>query len=108
MSSFSTAQLCDRHASLEHLQIAEPIFKAYGATRSFFGQISTLKTFEDSDLIEQAVNEFVTHKILVIIVLYFLFHISFVGLNFINNSSIVLQLNLYRIFSRALFLIILG
>ncbi|MBZ4202239.1 MAG: ribonuclease E activity regulator RraA [Methylovulum sp.] len=66
MSSFSTAQICDRYAAVEALQIAEPIFKAYGATRSFFGQISTLKTFEDSDLIEQAVNEFVTNKILVV------------------------------------------
>ena len=63
---FSTAKLCDEYAHQPHFQIAEPIFKSFGGNASFFGQISTLKVFEDSASIKQILAEKVTHRVLVI------------------------------------------
>ncbi|GAB4255364.1 MAG: ribonuclease E activity regulator RraA [Methylomicrobium sp.] len=64
--SFNTAELCDRHAGSDSLQIAEPIFKIFGATPAFSGQISTIKVFEDNALVKSILSRKVTERILVI------------------------------------------
>lgn len=64
--SFSTADLCDAHSEHEHFQIAEPLFKSYGALTAFNGQISTLKVFEDNVLVRQALEERVDNRVLVV------------------------------------------
>lgn len=64
--SFSTARLCDRYAQQDHFQIAEPIFKNFGSKTAFSGQITTLKVFEDQQLIEQILQTQVVNRVLVI------------------------------------------
>jgi regulator of ribonuclease activity A len=63
---FTTAKLCDSYAQQEHFQIAEPIFNCFGGKNNFCGQITTLKVFEDHQLIEQVLQEQVNHRVLVI------------------------------------------
>jgi regulator of ribonuclease activity A len=64
--TFNTPELCDRFAEIKHLQIAEPIFKPFGGARSFWGQISTLKVFEDEVLLSNALDEKVEDRVLVV------------------------------------------
>lgn len=64
--TFKTADLCDEHSSSGHFQIAEPIFRCYGANRSFKGVISTLKVFEDNVLVRNALQEKVEGRVLVV------------------------------------------
>ncbi|MDT8406810.1 MAG: ribonuclease E activity regulator RraA [Methylococcales bacterium] len=64
--NFTTARLCDCHASSGHVQIAEPVFSNYGATTAFSGQIQTLKLFEDHGLIAQTLAEAGCGRVLVI------------------------------------------
>jgi len=64
--TFTTAQHCDAHASEEYFQIAEPLFRHYGGLTDFRGQITTLKVFEDSVLIEAVLAEKVTARVLVV------------------------------------------
>lgn len=66
MITFTTARLCDSHASNNHLQIAEPLFKSYGANAVFSGYISTLKVFESNELLTQVLAEKVTDRVLVV------------------------------------------
>lgn len=63
---FTTAGLCDVYSEKLVIQIAEPIFQPYGAHTSFFGQITTLKVFEDNLLIQSILNEKVKERVLVI------------------------------------------
>ena len=63
---FTTAKLCDRYAQQEHFQIVEPILKVFGGKSAFCGQITTLKVFEDHQLIEEVLQEQVTDRVLVI------------------------------------------
>ncbi len=63
---FSTARLCDEYAHQPHFQIAEPMFKNFGANSVFSGQIRTLKVFEDNALVKQVLAEKVTQQVLVI------------------------------------------
>lgn len=55
--AFKTAELCDLHAGSEHFQIAEPIFRSFGADMTFWGEIATLKTFEDTVLIRRMLDD---------------------------------------------------
>ncbi len=64
--SFTTADLCDEHSELEHFQIAEPVFKSFGDTPSFCGQITTLKVFEDNVLVRKTLEQKVENRVLVI------------------------------------------
>jgi len=64
--SFKTPDLCDQFADTHHLQIAEPIFKTFGGARSFWGRVSTLKTFEDNGLLRQVLEEKVQDRVLVV------------------------------------------
>lgn len=64
--TFTTASLCDAHSEESHFQIAEPAFKAYGAKKSFCGQITTVKVFEDNVLIKTVLEEKVNNRVLVV------------------------------------------
>lgn len=64
--TFTTAQLCDAHASEQNFQIAEPLLRHYGGLAGFCGQITTLKVFENSFWIETELAEKVNDRILVI------------------------------------------
>lgn len=64
--TFSTADLCDQYSDHEHYQIAEPIFKKFGAESTFCGQITTLKVFEDNTLIRNTLEQTVNNRVLVI------------------------------------------
>ncbi|WP_027156817.1 ribonuclease E activity regulator RraA [Methylobacter luteus] len=64
--NFTTADLCDAHSEEEHFQIAEPLFKSYGANPAFYGRITTLKVFEDNVLVRRTLEEKVEDRVLVI------------------------------------------
>lgn len=49
-----TADLCDQFS--EALEIAEPLFRDFGANPSFYGRISTIKCFEDNSLVRAALE----------------------------------------------------
>lgn len=60
----ATADLCDEH--IDKLQVAEPIFRDYGAECMFEGEIHTLKVFEDNTLVRAALEKDGTGKVLVV------------------------------------------
>ena len=62
--SFKTADLCDEYS--DSVQICEPGFLDYGGRRRFFGQISTIKCFEDNSLVREAVAEPGEGRVLVV------------------------------------------
>ena len=64
--TFATARLCDAHAQETHFQIAEPLFKTYGANPAFWGRITTLKVFEDHVPIRTALQEKADGRVLVV------------------------------------------
>jgi regulator of ribonuclease activity A len=64
--TFSTAQLCDSYFEEGHLQIADPLFNIYGANKLFSGHVTTLKTFEDDNLLRSILEEKVNNRVLVI------------------------------------------
>jgi regulator of ribonuclease activity A len=59
-----TADLCD--TAPDELQIVEDIFKDYGATKNFYGEIVTVKIFEDNSFVKKALAGDGTGKVLVI------------------------------------------
>jgi regulator of ribonuclease activity A len=46
---FTTADLCDGYPEL--IQVAQPVFREYGAVTKFSGPVATLKVFEDNALV---------------------------------------------------------
>ncbi len=46
-----TPDLCDEYH--DRVQILEPLFRAYGRKRQFFGQVVTVKCFEDNSLVKE-------------------------------------------------------
>lgn len=62
--SFKTADLCDEYS--DSLQICEPGFSDFGGRRRFFGQISTIKCYEDNSLVREAVAEPGEGRVLVV------------------------------------------
>lgn len=60
-----TADLCDNHP--DQVRISEPIgFKDYGGTKSFGGQIHTIKCFEDNSYVRKALEQNGTGKVLIV------------------------------------------
>lgn len=49
MLKVATADLWDQHGA--NLHCADPIFRSYGAKKSFHGEITTLKLYEDNSLV---------------------------------------------------------
>lgn len=55
MAELRTADLSDEYSDI--LQYVEPIFKDYGARKTFGGKVSTVKCFEDNVLVKTALSE---------------------------------------------------
>ncbi len=64
MTSFSTADLCDTHS--DRLSIVAPMFICFGGRVNFFGQIRTLKVFEDNALVRQTLSTAGNGNVLVV------------------------------------------
>ena len=60
----ATADLCDDHS--DQLQIAQPVFRSYGAIRQFGGKIYTVQVFKDNVLVRRQLEQGVTDAVLVI------------------------------------------
>ncbi len=59
-----TADICDEYAA--DIQVADPIFQAYGSRRSFGGQAVTLRVFEDNPLVRSALENPGSGRVLVV------------------------------------------
>ena len=62
--NFKTADLCDLHS--DDLVIMHQQFKSYGKKQSFYGEISTIKCFNDNSKVREAVNSDGYNKVLVV------------------------------------------
>lgn len=51
MTDFSTPDLCDDYP--EAVKVLEPIFNNYGGKHHFYGQVVTIKCYEDNSLVKQ-------------------------------------------------------
>jgi regulator of ribonuclease activity A len=66
---FATADLCDMHEDALRsgaLRVVAPMFRAFGARKSFFGPVATLKVFEDNTFVRRALEEPGLGRVLVI------------------------------------------
>ncbi|WP_199269593.1 ribonuclease E activity regulator RraA [Formosa sp. L2A11] len=61
---FTTADLCDAYQDV--ISCVNPVFRSYGAKKSFYGKITTLKIFEDNSLVRKQLELDGTGKVLVI------------------------------------------
>lgn len=61
---FKTADLCDDHS--DTLQIAQPLFRDFGANISFSGVISTVKCFEDNSCVRSQLETPGENRVLVV------------------------------------------
>lgn len=52
--NFTVPDICDDF--LRELQILEPLFTAYGASEKFYGEIVTIKCFEDNSVVKQTLG----------------------------------------------------
>lgn len=62
--SFKTADLSDEFAN--QLQVADNIFKHYGKIKKFYGEIVTVKVFEDNVLVKAELEKDGSGKVLVV------------------------------------------
>lgn len=62
--NFKTTDICDEFP--ERVEVCEPLFTSYGATRSFSGPISTVKVHEDNVLVREALEEVPAGTVLVV------------------------------------------
>jgi regulator of ribonuclease activity A len=62
--TFTTADLYDAHG--DKLQVVQPVFNDYGGRKKFYGQIVTVRVFEDNSLVRAALEEKVSGKVLVV------------------------------------------
>ncbi len=60
----ATADLYDAHG--EALRVMAPIFRDYGGSKSFAGEVVTLKVFEDNSLVRAALEEPGLGRVLVV------------------------------------------
>lgn len=66
---FATADLCDKHEDALRsgaLRVVAPMFRAFGARRTFSGPIATLKVFEDNSFVRKTLEEPGLGRVLVI------------------------------------------
>ena len=61
---FNTSELCDFFA--DSVDVVDPIFLQYGGKSAFYGQISTVKCFEDKALVIKALQENGLGKVLLV------------------------------------------
>jgi len=64
MANFKTTDLYDDY--LEELQVAAPIFRDFGGRTSFYGQIVTMKAFEDNTCLKAVFETDGRGKVLVV------------------------------------------
>ena len=62
--NFTTADLCDEFESL--VKIAKPLFQDYGQLKSYYGEIATVKVFEDNVLVRKTLESEGRKRILVV------------------------------------------
>lgn len=62
--TYKTADLCDAHEG--KVTIAQPLFKSFGAKKSFAGEIVTVKVFEDNVLVKEMLGKNGKEKVLVV------------------------------------------
>jgi regulator of ribonuclease activity A len=62
--TISTADLCDAHGEL--VTVADPVFRSFGSTQAFHGEIVTLKCAEDIIVLREMVQEPGRGKVLVV------------------------------------------
>jgi len=57
-SPLATCDLCDahKHDAPELFRVLPPVFRDFGARRTFSGPVTTLKCFEDNSLVKAAVD----------------------------------------------------
>jgi len=60
----STADLCDQY--LDQLRVVEPVLVNFGAIGSFYGEVVTIKVFEDNVLVRQTLEENGEGRVLVV------------------------------------------
>jgi regulator of ribonuclease activity A len=61
---YLTTDLCDAHE--DKVRVVEPMFNSFGGKAAFYGQIATLKLFEDNSLVRKAVESPGNGRVLVI------------------------------------------
>jgi len=67
--SFATADLCDEYEDnlrTGGLRVMEPLLRSFGGHESFFGQIVTLKLFEDNSFVRPTLEQSGQGRVLVI------------------------------------------
>jgi len=60
----ATADLCDQHG--DHVVVAAPVFRSYGARARFAGTVATLACFEDNSLVRSILDEPGAGRVLVV------------------------------------------
>ncbi len=55
MTNLSTPDLCDQFP--EQVRVLDPVFSSYGGQAQFFGEVVTIKCFEDNSVVKQLLNE---------------------------------------------------
>lgn len=63
-TEFTTAALCDNHPNDAY--VVTPLFRDYGAKRTFFGRIATVEVFEDNLLMRSMLEENGAGRVLVV------------------------------------------
>ncbi len=67
-NDFVTCDLCDAHKNVtdDSFRVLPPVFKDYGKTLKFSGQVATVKCFEDNTLVKAAVDSPGLGRVLVV------------------------------------------
>lgn len=60
----STCDLCDDYS--DDLQILEPLYQNYGQKQAFYGEVVTVKCFEDNSMVKQLSTEPGNSRVLVV------------------------------------------
>jgi len=68
MTDYVTCDLCDEHKNDTDgaFRVLPPVFKDFGRRVKFFGQVSTVKCFEDNTLVKAAVDSPGQGRVLVV------------------------------------------
>ncbi|MFT5033788.1 MAG: regulator of ribonuclease activity A [Bermanella sp.] len=64
MTTISTPDLCDAYG--DDVQVADPIFRHFGGIDNFYGEITTVKCFEDNSKVGEALRSKGEDKVLVV------------------------------------------
>jgi regulator of ribonuclease activity A len=62
--SFATADLCDEFGA--EVRVAEPLFRDWGGSVAFAGQVETVRVFEDNALVRQVLETHGRGRVLVV------------------------------------------